>query len=110
LAQVLPYIYRLFKRFDSLPIVGRATELDALSGENRIVAYVFDQQTQKLLEKIVDFYSRLRAGDLVELSHVRGGPWHLAWFHQGTVNPGMKIDDAKIVEFYGKASRPFSIQ
>jgi uncharacterized phage-associated protein len=110
LGPVLPYLYREFKRFDRLPIVGRATELEAASGESHVVPYLFDQLTRQLLQEIVDFYSRLRVGDLVELSHVKGGPWHRAWYHQGQINPGMKIDDAKIAEFYARASRPFSIQ
>jgi uncharacterized phage-associated protein len=58
----------------------------------------------------VGFYSQLRAGQLVELSHVQGGPWHAVWNHSGMINPGMKIDDAEIRKFYLTAKRPFSIQ
>lgn len=107
---VLPYLYREFKANNRSPIVNRATQLDPLDGKHRIVAYHFDGPTDSLLHRIVDFYGRVRASDLVELSHAVGGPWHSAWHHRGVVNPGMKIDDSKIVDFYSKAKRPFSIQ
>lgn len=107
---VLPYLYREFRNYDRSPIVGRATQLDPRDGTQRVVAYVFDQHTDSLLDRITAFYSQLRAGDLVELSHAPGGPWDAVWNHGGTVNPGMKIDDAKILAFYSKAARPFSVQ
>ena len=107
---VLPYLYREFKDHDRSPITERATQLDPTDGKQRVVAYDFDSQTDSLLHRIAGFYSQLRVGDLVELSHAPGGPWHTVWNHGGRINPGMKIDDVKIVEFYSKASRPFSIQ
>jgi uncharacterized phage-associated protein len=107
---VLPYLYREFKNYDRSPIVGRATQLDPLDGKHRVVGYDFDPDTDSLLHRIAGFYSQLRAGDLVELSHAPGGPWYAVWNHGGAVNPGMKIDDSKIVEFYSKATRPFSVQ
>lgn len=107
---VLPYLYREFKNYDRAPIVGRARQIDPADGKHRVVRYSLDPETESLLLEITAFYSRLRASDLVELSHAEGGPWHSVWNHGGNVNPGMKIDDAKIVEFYSKAVRPFSIQ
>jgi len=107
---VLPYLYRDFRSYDRSPIVGRATQLDPSDGKQRVVKYDFDVETDSLLNRIVGFYSRLRAGDLVDLTHASGGPWHSFWHHGGTINPGMKIDNDKIVEFYSKIARPFSIQ
>jgi uncharacterized phage-associated protein len=107
---VLPYLYREFKSYDRSPIRSRAARLDPVDGKYRVVEYSFDSATDSLLSKIVGFYSRLRPGDLVDLSHAKGGPWHVAWHHGGSVNPGMKIDDVKIVEFYSSVKTPFSIQ
>ncbi|WP_082554849.1 Panacea domain-containing protein [Caulobacter sp. Root1455] len=107
---VLPYLYREFRMFDRLPITERAKKIDPLSGERRIVHDTFDLPTSELLERIIDFYSRMRAGDLVEISHVEGGPWYRSWHHSGVVNPGMKIDQESIVQFYSRARLPFSIQ
>ncbi|MFC7400244.1 Panacea domain-containing protein [Chelatococcus sp. GCM10030263] len=107
---VLPYLYREFRKFDRLAIAGRATQINPRNGQSEVVQYAFDTQTETLLNQIVAFYSRLRASDLVELSHAEGGPWHSVWNHGGRVNPGMKIDDVKIQEFYSKATCPNSIQ
>lgn len=107
---VMPYLYREFRNYDRAAIVGRAREIDPANGKYRTVQYSFDPDTESLLHSITEFYSRMRAGDLVELSHAEGGPWHKVWNHGGSVNPGMKIDDAGIVEFYSKAVRPFSVQ
>jgi uncharacterized phage-associated protein len=76
----------------------------------RVVAYEFDKQTEALLIEVVDFYSRLSVGELVNLSHARGGPWDEVWNYQGQVNPGMKIDNALIARFYAKVNAPFTVQ
>jgi uncharacterized phage-associated protein len=107
---VLPYLYREFKNFDRAPVKTRATQIDSLDGSNRTVEYQFDSQTAAFLEEIVEFYSRMNAGDLVKLSHVAGGPWDRVWNHSGSVKPGMRIDDAQIASFYSKARLPFAVQ
>ncbi|RZI97955.1 MAG: DUF4065 domain-containing protein [Brevundimonas sp.] len=107
---VLPYLYREFKPFDSSSITSRAKSIDPLSGASRIVNYEFDSTTRAFLEKVVSFYSQLTAGDLVKLSHAKGGPWDETWNHAGVVNPGMKIKEDSIVSFYSHAFVPFSLQ
>lgn len=107
---VLPYLYRSFKNFDRAPIAGRATQIDPTDGRQRIVEYHFDEETESLLKETIEFYSRLSAGSLVDLSHAEGGPWHSVWNHAGSVNPGMKIDDQSILEFYSRVAPPFTIQ
>ena len=107
---VLPYLYRAFRNYERAPIVGRATFIDPADGRRRVADYEFGFETESLLRETVEFYSRLRASDLVELSHVEGGPWHSAWNHKGTVNPGMMIDDTHILKFYSTAPAPFAIQ
>lgn len=107
---VLQYLYREFNAFESGPIDGRATGVDPRTGERRVISYAFDKETEALLTNVAEFYSRLSAGELVRLTHVRGGPWDMVWNHRGPVNPGMKIDNAVIAAFYAKARAPFSIQ
>jgi len=106
---VLPYLYREFRQFDKSAITSRAQRLDPNLGRNVVAEYDFDESTRSLLEQVVEFYSRLSAGDLVRLSHVEGGPWHTSWHHAGVVNPGMKIGNAEIAAFYSSARTPFSI-
>jgi uncharacterized phage-associated protein len=69
-----PYLYRQFKSFDRSPIRGRATRIEAYTGQSQVVQYAFDRFTADVLTEIVTFYSRLRPGDLVELTHAKGGP------------------------------------
>lgn len=103
---VLPYLYREFKEFDRAPIHTRARKIDALSGRLEVVRYTFEDDTRKLLARTVAFYSRIRPGDLVEMTHVHGGPWYSVWNHRGAINPGMKISNDDIVKFYsGRLSR-----
>ncbi len=107
---VLPYIYREFKAFERTPIKGRATGIDPDTGQLKVVSYSFDFDTQKLIEKVTDFYSQIKASDLVELSHAKGGPWHKIWNHTGIVNPGMKIANDDIIRFYSSVPQLFTIQ
>ena len=107
---VLQYLYREFKQFKDQPISGRATRINPLVGNKEVVPYSFDQETEELLNHVVDFYSQLRASDLVALTHVQGGPWDEAWNHHGPVNPGMKIDNGRIARYYSNVPPPFSIQ
>lgn len=107
---VLQYLYHQFKEYDRSPITGRAVALDRFTGKKIKVEYRFDQTTTDLLTRVVDFYSRLSAGYLVELSHAEGGPWDQTWNHGGKVNPGMKIDNEKIVDFYSRAVSRVRIQ
>lgn len=107
---VLQYLYREFKAYDRAPITERATALDRNTGERRLAAYNFDRPTTDLLHRVVNFYSRLSASQLVELSHIAGGPWEQVWNHGGSVNPGMRIDDRLILDFYQKSSAMPSLQ
>jgi uncharacterized phage-associated protein len=105
---VLPYLYRSFKKFNRAPISGRAEFTDPRDGEKRVVEYAFDEASKSLLLEIVEFYTRLSPSALVRLSHIEGGPWHSAWYHEGTTNPGMKIDNNNIMMFYSKKQAALS--
>jgi uncharacterized phage-associated protein len=109
---VLPYLYRDFKEYDSedKPIMTRATQIDRNTGARNEAIYKFDKRTTELQERVVDFYSQLSGGNLIALSHAKGGPWYQIWNHQGGVNPGMKISDDAIAEYYSKVKSPFIIQ
>ena len=97
---VLQYVYREFKDFERDPITTRATRINAHTGEREVVPYSFDEDTEQFLCKVVKAYSNISPGNLVGLSHVKGGPWDAVWNHSGRVNPGMTIDNDSIVEYY----------
>lgn len=104
---VLQYLYHEFKDFDRSPISSRAQKIDVVRGVRETVNYDFDQETELLLGRVVDFYSRLSAGDLVELSHAADGPWAKVWHHSGIVKLGMKIEDTEIKRYYSKANNDY---
>lgn len=107
---VLQYLYREFKRFGANPIRGRAQRLNPQSGASEQVPYAFDYETVELLNRVVDFYGRLPASNLVELTHAPDGPWHKVWHHGGGINPGMKIDNRDIQRFYARPLRSETVQ
>ena len=107
---VLQYLYQEFKQYDKSKITGRAHAIDLATGEKVVARRTVDEATGQLLDQVIDFYSRLSAGYLVDLSHVSGGPWDSVWNHGGSINPGMKIDNDEIVRFYSKAVSQFGIQ
>lgn len=107
---VLQHLYREFKDFDKQPIDRRAMRIDRKTGKSVIANYEFDLGLTELLSRVIDFYSQMRAGDLVEISHVIGGPWDQVWNHSSPVNPGMIIENELIVEFYSRYRGQFSVQ
>lgn len=107
---VLQYVYHDFKRFGAETITERSTALDRRSGGHFVVREQFDDDTLILLEKVVDFYSRMSPSELVRLSHSPDGPWHRAWNHSGKANPGMQIADENILAFYSRVPSPYKTQ
>lgn len=107
---VLPYVYREFKEFDASPITKRAQKLNIETGEKVVASIRFDETTEDWLKRVINFYSRLSAGQLVELTHTENGPWAKVWKHEGAVNPGMKINDREIKIYYSQVIPPYGIQ
>ena len=105
---VLPYLYREFKCFSDQAITARALVMNPGTGEKIVAQADLDPDVEDLVGTVIDFYSQLRAADLVSMSHVKDGPWDRVWRHQGNANPGMKIDDESIKDFYSSASIAYS--
>jgi uncharacterized phage-associated protein len=107
---VLQYLYQEFKDCGAQPIRRRATQIDLSTGQRVRATCEPDDPTGQLLVRILDFYGRLSAPTLVELTHAKDGPWYKVWHHHAPVEPGMRIDDAEIARFYARAQAPFSLQ
>jgi uncharacterized phage-associated protein len=98
---VFPEIYRQFREFERTPIKERTKRLDVSSGrmvpfEERIPLEELDR-----IAPIIDFYLKLPAWKLVELSHEPGSPWHRIWNYSTSSNPGMVIPN-EIIDNYFK--------
>lgn len=107
---VLPYLYRDFRNAERGPITTRAKSLDPKTGGKKVVEASFDPKTEQLIKNVLDFYTKMSPYDLVRLSHVKGGPWDQIWNHEGKVNPGMRIPNRLIADFYKSAKPPFTVQ
>lgn len=97
-------LYSEFKQYGAGPISGRARRfdfgskmlVDAVPRIQPIDAEVIDPLIAKLLI--------LTGPQLIDLSHVPGGPWDLAFNHANRLNCGMEITDSLILE-WGKSVR-----
>lgn len=107
---VLPYLYRTFKEFKDKKITKRAKKLDQITGNEIIASIKLSKDEESQLEKIVSFYSKLPANQLVEESHILGGPWYEVWNHETKVNPGMQISNQSILKFYLSKEKPYKLQ
>lgn len=99
---VLPYIYSELKNYSYKPITCRLKRLDRVSGKYQTASAEIPTEQRELLKNVVGFYSRLPAGQLVDLTHSPEGPWEKAWSHEGLINPGMRIDNANILSYYSR--------
>lgn len=99
---VLQYLYRDFKDFERNPITSRAQRLDPSTGKLEVVLYDFDEDTTQFLKKVIDTYSSIGAGNLVQISHAHGSPWYEAWNYGDKINPGMIIENDAIYKYYSR--------
>lgn len=107
---VLQYLYREFKALGSNPVHGRARQLNPRNGQREVVVYDFAEPTRELLTKVVAIYSRFSASALRELSHAPGGPWDRIRHQSGRINPGMRIHNQDIVQFYSRMRLSVTVQ
>ena len=98
---VHPVVYNAFKKFGAQPILTPVTALDFASGEQRALPRVEDSEVRGHLTSLVAFYATLPAGTLVEISHVRNGPWWQALNKTGkSAKFGVRITDDLIREWF----------
>jgi uncharacterized phage-associated protein len=83
-------VYDTFKAYGEKKITEPATYLDYLSGENRPVAYDdISAADTEIIERVFASYDRYTTGQLVDLTHVKGGPWEViysAWAKDNKLN------------------------
>lgn len=91
---VIPEIYARFKAYASSEI--RVEELPEFKSNQDL-----DLETQRILNDVVDNFARLSGGQLSELSHRSGSPWHNVWFdRKGQVIRGAVIPNELIKPHY----------
>lgn len=98
-------LYREFKVFGDKPIQGRAFRIDPKSGGRELCNYEFSATDSAFLTSICEDYLAMSLKKLLDMSHVRGGPWDQVWNHSTLARPSMEISDALIETWHKQAAR-----
>ena len=72
---VHPIAYAAFKHFGAEDITRPAEAFDPVRRTSRPIPIVPDPTVDRYVDAVVSSLGRLTAGQLVELTHVKGGPW-----------------------------------
>jgi uncharacterized phage-associated protein len=96
---VHPDVYQTFKHFKGLPITDMAFHREVFSGRLRELPSLSDPRACRHVAETVTRLSTLTARQLVDLSHIEGGPWHsVVESAKKGVALGLRITDDAIVK------------
>ena len=96
---VHPAAYSAFKAAGKTPIVFRATRQNPLTGEKLSFSAICDRDVKDRLRRVMALYGRMNAGNLVDISHAPGAPWHfIVAKARASMAFGMRIPNDIIVE------------
>src|ERR1700730_189082 len=98
-------LYKEFKQFGDQSIKGRAQRLSASTGILEVCELQLSEKDREYLERLARKYIRLSPGNLISLSHEKGGPWDQVWDHNSLSNATMRISDELIKAWHTKAAR-----
>jgi uncharacterized phage-associated protein len=96
---VHPAVYAAFKDFGAKAITGVARRKDLRTGKLHDLPDLTSQDACRVINKTIAAYGELSAGQLVRLSHAKGGPWHIVCEKaQKTGALGLRISNDLISE------------
>lgn len=98
-------VWQSFKAFGKEPITSRATKFDLETGQRLECREEVLPQDLEFLIPLIDKYLGYQPFDLVELTHLPNTPWDRVYNHGGKSNPGMRITDSLIQEYYARQSK-----
>lgn len=91
---VHPVVYKSFKEYGANPIVGRALRHNLITGTYGTIDPVTDLDARRSVRAVMANFSKLSAGQLVDLSHATNGPWHFTVENAKiNANLGLRITD-----------------
>lgn len=100
---VHPLLYHACKRFGSSVVTGNLGAADPITGEGRSIEFPGDRLVEELIEQVLASLERLTPGQLVTLSHARGGPWwEVMRKYQSQPGYGVRISNELISERFGR--------
>jgi uncharacterized phage-associated protein len=98
-------VYHQFKKFGREAIENPAQKIDVASGKYVEAKYdMVGDELAFLRARCIELLG-ISAGKLVDMSHVKDGPWHVARFGNGRVNPGVEITNELILDARSEQSR-----
>ena len=89
-------IYHQFKSSGDKPVKHRARTFNVETESYEACPYELPEDEYNFITAIAIPFIRMKPSALVTLSHEHDSPWHNAWHHDDTVNPGMEITDDAI--------------
>lgn len=98
-------VYHQFKKFGRSEITSRAAKINISTGLYETASVDLEECEREFIKERCKQLLKVAAGVLVEKSHEEGGPWHIARFGQGRVNPGVEITNELIVGHFSKETR-----
>jgi uncharacterized phage-associated protein len=99
--------YEAFKVFGDKEISAKAERLDPVRRTLTRIAAPTDPAVVRVLDKVVNFYGKWRARQLVDLTHAKDGPWDFAVKASGSRgNVGLKISNDVIKERFKHHWKP----
>jgi uncharacterized phage-associated protein len=98
-------LYSEFKHLGKRPITVRASRRNPVTAKKEECVEPINDAELEFLRPLLERYVGLSASKLIELSHVRGGPWDQVYNHEGVSNPGMQISDELIRAYFGRQTR-----
>jgi uncharacterized phage-associated protein len=91
--------YDAFKQFGPKLITADAEKFDPVTGTHKPLVPPTEQVVLDVVQKVIQFYGAKSPGELVELTHAKGGPWDYVVKSAATkANIGLKISDGVIAE------------
>jgi uncharacterized phage-associated protein len=98
---VHPQLYHAFKSWGRDPILERAERIDPVTGEVSLPVEPQDSAVIDAIERIVIEFGNFTPGQLVKLSHARGGPWHrVVVAYDEVPGSGVRITDDIIDKYF----------
>jgi uncharacterized phage-associated protein len=102
---VIREVYSEFKKFGGNAITARAQKFDVDKLQKIICVDSFSEEDLIFINNQFSKYGKKGVGELVGLSHEKGGPWDLAYNQSGKINPGMHISDELIEAYFSQQTR-----
>ncbi len=94
-------LYDAFKKYNDIPIEGRATAFDPVRRATKALPALDNPDVLALLNEVLDFYLDMPTHLLVQITHDTGTPWSRTVDEsKRKVNIGMRIADSLIEQYF----------